>query len=484
MTPTPPDRPSQTDYLSLVDMHFVRTHRGFGMPIVMQGIWMFDDVVDDDTLTEIHQGIANGHLDRRVIRPYIPGARHYWARGASIAPIQYTTQAIPREQIVDWCNERAQTRLNPEHGIGWELSTARISDGGMVVSLVCSHALTDARGLISAVNAAVSGATGNIATNIKRKPLWSELTDALAQYWAFIVGSLIAFYRIFIQGSNRDEVVRFMRRNRVNALRKRRATTVAKSGKVAPNWSEATTIIDIIADEWDAVAAKSNGTSNSLFVCIVSNLLFSSGARGLNEHVTIGMPFDVSDGKTQELRSNALTMSTLTWKPRGSRYGELFLIRDKSREAFQKVAANVVPEEVRPAALPLATLHIVPDRIASKLTHAGSVADAIASNVGTLPDTLTKLGKYPVVSTAARAVHPRLTATQALAQDLVIDACLLRNGDHYTLSINGLDPVRFPNSRSLRNLAIKELEKWGLVPQSWESDQPGLGIPGGPSALF
>ncbi|WP_278314204.1 hypothetical protein [Lolliginicoccus levis] len=475
------------NYLSLVDMHFLRTHRGHGMPVVMQGIWMFDETVDETTLSQLHRRLAVGPLNRRVIKPLVPGARHYWAQGSSIAPIHYTRHAIPRDRVIEWANERTLTRLNPEHGIGWELSVVRIDDGGTIISLVCSHALTDARGLIAAVEAAVAGKQQNRAGLVRRRSLASELRDAAVQYWQFVLGSLLAFYAIFVQGTNRDEIVRQMRRNRVDALRRKRAATIAATGRIPAAWREATTIIDVMASEWDAVAARSSGTPNSLLVCIVSNLMYSSGAKGLHEPVTIGMPFDTSSedpGPGQPLRSNALTLSTITWAPRGSRYGELFLLRDRAREAFQRTSSGSIPEAARPAAFPLATLNIVPDRVATRLTSSSSITEAIASHVGTLPEQLTHLGKYKVASSAARAAHPRFPAVDALAGQLVIDACLLRNGDHYTLAVNGLDPVRFPTSRALRSLVIKELEKWGLVPQSWDSNEPGLGIPGGPSALF
>ncbi|MBD8506078.1 hypothetical protein HT102_06230 [Hoyosella sp. G463] len=479
--------PGEESYLGLVDMHFLRTHRGHGMPVVMQGIWMLDETVDEATLSQLHRRLAAGPLNRRVIKPLVPGARPYWALGASIAPIHYTRHALPRERVIEWADERTLTRLNPEHGIGWELSIARIADGGTIISLVCSHALTDARGLIGAVEAAVTGTRESVAGLARRRALGSELRDAAVQYWKFLIGSLLAFYTIFVQGNNRDEIVRHLRRNRVEALRRKRAATIAEKGKIPAGWREATTIIDVMASEWDAVAARSSGTPNSLLVCIVSNLMYSSGAKGLHEPVTIGMPFDTSseeDGTEKPLRSNALTLSTLTWAPRGSRYGELFLLRDRAREAFRRTSTSTIPEAARPAAFPLATLNIVPDRVATKLTSASSITEAVASHVGTLPQSLTHLGKYPVASTAARAAHPRFHPVDALAGPLVIDACLLRNGDHYTLAVNGVDPVRFPTSRGLRSLVIKELEKWGLVPQSWDSNEPGLGIPGGPSALF
>ncbi|WP_149361119.1 hypothetical protein [Lolliginicoccus suaedae] len=473
-------------YLSLVDMHFLRTHRGHGMPVVMQGIWMFDETVDETTLSQLHRRLASGPLNRRVIKPLVPGARHYWALGSSIAPIHYTRHAIPRDRVIEWADERTLTRLNPEHGIGWELSVARIDDGGTIISLVCSHALTDARGLIAALDAAVTGKQESRAGLVRRRSLGNELRDAATQYWQFLIGSLLAFYAIFVQGTNRDEIVRHMRRNRVDVLRRKRAATIAGSGQLPAHWREATTIIDVMASEWDAVAARSNGTPNSLLVCVVSNLMYSSGAKGLHEPVTIGMPFDTSGDEATgaPMRSNALTLSTITWAPRGSRYGELFLLRDQAREAFQRTSASTIPEAARPAGFPLATLNIVPDRVATKLTSSSSITEAVASHVGTLPESLTHLGKYPVASSAARAAHPRFPAEEALAGRLVIDACLLRNGDHYTLAVNGVDPVRFPTSRGLRSLVIKELEKWGLVPQSWDSNEPGLGIPGGPSALF
>ncbi|MCW4352093.1 hypothetical protein ONR57_02125 [Hoyosella sp. YIM 151337] len=480
------------EYLSIVDTHFVRMHRGHGVQVAMQGLWMLRDVVDEATLADLHSGLAVGPLNRRAVRPRIPGGRHYWARGASIAPVHRAPQPIRREDIVDWADERAQVRLNPEHGIGWEFSVARLEDGGMVMSLVCSHALTDAQGMIAAVRAAISGDTASVSDvpelPATRLSIWRELATACRQYWALLAGAFVAFYTIFIQGSNRDEIVRYLRLNRIDVLRRKRAVTLAKSGRLDESWREPATIIDVDAAEWDAVAAKSGGTPNSLLVGIAANLLFSSGARTANETVTIGVPVDLSElgtiaGRTP-VRTNELTIAPVTLRPRGTRYGELFLVRDTCRVAFAKAVAEKFPQDARPASMPTEILDIVPDRIAARLVRTTGLADAVATYVGELPEGLTQLGPYQIESTAARAVHPGLTPMAALESPFSLDLCLVRSGSRYTLSVIGVNPLRFPDSKALRSLAIRELEKWGLVPQSWDSDQPGLGRPGGPSALY
>ncbi|AEF42027.1 hypothetical protein [Hoyosella subflava] len=476
------------DYLSIVDAYFVRMHRGHGVPVAMQGLWMLDEVVDDDLLTEVHRRLSVGPLNRRVIRPRIHGGRHYWVRGASIPPVFYTPEPVAREDIVTWADERAQVRLNPEHGIGWELGVARLEDGGTVMSLVCSHALTDAQGMISAVNEAVGNQpVTQRPMRTKRHSIWHEFLQALRQYWAVLLGSFIAFYTIFIKGSNRDEIVRYLRKNRVDVLRRKRAATLARTGKLDQSWREPGTLIDIEASDWDAIAAKSGGTPNSLLIGIAANLLFSSGARGAHESITIGVPVDlseVSEVPEAALRKNDLTLAPITLRPRGTRYGELFLIRDKCREKFQAAVTEGFPQDARPAGMPTEILDIVPDRISARLVRTTGTADAVATYIGQLPQTMAHLGPYAIESAAARAVHPGITAIEALESPFSLDLCLLRNGNRYTLSVLGVNPLRFPDPQTLRNLVIRELEKWGLVPQSWDSDQPGLGLPGGPSSLF
>lgn len=474
-------------HLSLVDGIFLRQHHGHGTLTVLQGLWMFDEVVDKATLTALHRGLAVGPLNRRVATPRVPGARPYYLPYATIAPPRLEQAPVARSAVVRWADERAGITLNPEHGIGWELSAAPTDGGGMVVSLVCSHVLADARGLIEAVAFALDPDPRALPRlRAPRHRLWAEARDAAAQWWGFLLGSLRAFYFVFLVGENRDELVRFLRHKRMEKLRRTRAEVVGRSRRVPAGWQVPTTIVDIPAEQWDSVAARSGGTAHSLLLTVTANLLYTAGSRLAHESAQLGFIVRLPEGSGGPAvvgGSNPVTLALVTLNPRGTRYGELFQVRKRMREAVQEAVAGRTPGVGNPADLPYEALWVFPERVAHKILPDSGEYDGFASFVGDVGEGLTALGRYRVVSAAARAVQPRLTTAQALASRPTVHAWLIKSGSHYTLSVAAGDPAHFPDSRALRVTTIRELEKWGMSPQSWDSAEPGLPIPGGPSAL-
>ncbi|WP_062993324.1 hypothetical protein [Nocardia anaemiae] len=142
--------------LSVVDEIFLRTHRGLGTPIVLQGLWRTSDRVDSDLLCQVHAALRVGPLGRRVIRPRVPGARRSWRANTRAYPLAFTDGTIAAGALLEWADEQG-ANLDPEYGPGWRLSTAQLDDGGSIVSLTCSHALADGRALVLAVDDALGG---------------------------------------------------------------------------------------------------------------------------------------------------------------------------------------------------------------------------------------------------------------------------------------------------------------------------------------
>ncbi|WP_433758850.1 hypothetical protein [Nocardia sp. CA-135398] len=142
--------------LSVVDEIFLRTHRGLGTPIVLQGLWRTADRVDSELLWQVHAALRVGPLGRRVIRPRVPGARRSWRANTRAYPLAFTDDTIAAGDLLEWADEQG-ANLDPEYGPGWRLSTARLDDGGSIVSLTCSHALADGRALALAVDDALGG---------------------------------------------------------------------------------------------------------------------------------------------------------------------------------------------------------------------------------------------------------------------------------------------------------------------------------------
>ncbi|WP_433731286.1 hypothetical protein ACQP0C_05905 [Nocardia sp. CA-129566] len=148
--------PTVTGRLSVVDEIFLRTHRGLGTPIALQGLWRTADRVDPALLRQVHAALRVGPLGRRVIRPRVPGARRSWRPNSRAYPLEFTKGTIAHEDLLTWADQQGAD-LDPEHGPGWRLSAAALDDGGSIVSLSCSHALADGRALVLAVDDALGG---------------------------------------------------------------------------------------------------------------------------------------------------------------------------------------------------------------------------------------------------------------------------------------------------------------------------------------
>ncbi|MFE3293307.1 hypothetical protein ACFXGJ_21430, partial [Rhodococcus sp. NPDC059234] len=165
----------------MVDEMFLRTHHGFGTPVVMQGLWRTAERVEADTLARVYRLLAAGSLGRTVIRPRIPGARPRWRPGATPWPLDYPTGAIAADAVVAWADRVAGYPVDPEAGAGWRLAAARIEGDGTVISLVCSHVLADARGLARVLADAMSG-SATAPPPAPAHPARADLADAVRMY--------------------------------------------------------------------------------------------------------------------------------------------------------------------------------------------------------------------------------------------------------------------------------------------------------------
>lgn len=145
------------DRLTVVDEIFLRTHRGLGTPIALQGLWRTADHVDRALLAAVHSALRSGPLGRRVIRPAVPGARRRWQPTVRAHAFAYDERPIPVSALFDWADDLGYD-LDPEFGPGWRLAATRLDDGGSLVSLTCSHALADGRALVIAADRAIGGA--------------------------------------------------------------------------------------------------------------------------------------------------------------------------------------------------------------------------------------------------------------------------------------------------------------------------------------
>lgn len=401
--------------LSVVDEIFLRTHRGWGDPVVMQGLWRCPGRVEPALLEEVRATLAHGRLGRGVVRSRVPLARPRFVVDSSAHPIDYRT--IASSTLLEWADEQAALDVDPETGPGWRMFAAYLDDGGTVVSLVCSHVIADARGLISAIADALAGNT--------RPPTpdrdTSDVRDALALTTRVTWRTATAVAGLVRHPSRRREL------------------KSAEHTSAPPRVSCTRVIAEIDASDWTVCAARDGGTSNSLFLSVVAELARMDDT----EPVALSIPMDVrsSDGV-----DNAIAMVEVTVSP----HDTTGHIRDASRAAYD------TPPMSSPAGFPEELLQVVPDRLAHKLASSPGERDALCSNIGRIPETVRTLGPHRATGVATRAVHPHKLATHTR-----IFAFLNEFDGRFTLSLESTV------DHDLRNRTIDVLTRRGLRPRLW-----------------
>jgi len=469
--------------LSVVDEIFLRTHRGLGTPIALQGLWRTADRVDPELLRQVHAALRVGPLGRRVIRPRVPGARRRWRPNTRAYPLEFTEATITTDDVLRWADQQG-ANLDPEYGPGWRLSAAALDDGGSIVSLTCSHALADGRALVLAVDNALGGTgltaptaqpTRSFAKSItpEANRFGTALTAASAQGQSGANDPMLAPNAAAAISSTRESDLT------ENAWQNAPLGRVAAARVAASDWSDAwrqwsivvrgtfralrhgipdrptrtrgrgpsidertrvevapthSVIVQCPAADWESAAAAQGGTANSLFIALIAKMLWASGFPG--EAIDASLPVDTRDEPRVD---NDLAMTEITI----DRADAPATIREKSRIAYERRMSG-------PGGMPEELLQVLPDRWAYALAEGAGERDILCSNIGTLPDSLRTLGPHRCTGVAARAIHPDLTTDRLPRTRL--SGYLCRIADTYTLAIVSLDSTRIDSPETLRNL--------------------------------
>ncbi|MFC4125825.1 hypothetical protein [Nocardia rhizosphaerae] len=481
-----------TGRLTVVDEIFLRTHRGMGTPIALQGLWRTDGAMDPALLRAIHERLRVGDLGRRVARPRIYGARRRWQPNISAHPLDLGLP-IAEHAILAWADTLGAD-LDPECGPGWRLSATPIRGGGTIVALTCSHALADARGLIHAIARALAGLTEapvetdpvtGVSPRSSRdrdqaparpvpdprdaEPTRSSLSTSPPT--AASDGSSAAPTAEPPQGSPRGGTA--VRRPEPVSTKQPACATDSDWADARDQWrtilvgtaralrrgiphrppasdpAHATgrAVHSILrtfdATAWDATAAAAGGTPNSLFIYLVANILWANGF----PHSTIAASLPV-DTRDEPRVDNDLAVTEIAV----DRADTPATIRDKARDAYRRRMSS-------PAGLPEEILQVLPDRWAYALSKGAGERDILCSNIGTLPDSLRSVGTHHCDRVAARAIHPGLTAFPRTQ----LSGYLSRLADTYTLALVGLTGTD-PALRIALDRACTEI---GLRPEPW-----------------
>ncbi len=409
------------DRLSVIDEIFLRTHRGFGLPNVMQGIWRSSERIDRVELAAVHANLAVGSLGRRVITPRIPGARRRWAASTVSLPLDITR--IDDERIRSWADSRAEVDLDPEFGPGWRMSAAEMDGGGTAISVVCSHALADAANLISAVGKAFEG-TAPQQHLLRRSPEVSgvaDVADAVSLAFRVAAGSIRAVGGLILRREARREMRAYLRSSKSIPTHEAHISTAVFEIDVA--------------------------LTNSEFISLVTEIAVDLGE---TMPVSVNIPF-----RSKTPGANEISMATIDVSVGDS----LAHIKEACKAAFSRPAGA-------PSGFPAETVQLLSDKAAASLTASPGAARVLCSNIGALPDSIAVIGNHSASALVTRALHPAPHTTAEHSQTTTaLSSYLSTLNGRSTLALVATE-ARFAEILTERAAAV--LTRRGLPARSWK----------------
>ncbi|MEV0359262.1 hypothetical protein AB0H71_24720 [Nocardia sp. NPDC050697] len=449
-----------TARLSVVDEIFLRTHRGMGTPIVLQGVWRTAERVPVGVLWALREGLRTGELGRRVRSARVPGARRAWVRNVRGLPLTLYG-VLPVAGLLDWADARG-AELDPARGPGWRLAYAPLADGGAVVSLTCSHVLADGRALVLAADRALRGVAG--AVEVLPLDARSDWGDARRQWGVVLDGTARAGWERLRRGVSGPAAHRATGPLTAPALLQpvapvtqrsipRRALPADRGPRLrtSPVPPDTTATVTLVAQSplatWDSIAEEHKGTPNSLFVALIAHTLWELGHH--RDELTASLPVDT---RAEPRVDNDLAVTAL----RITRTDTPADLREKARAAYEYRMTS-------PAGIPEQILQVLPDRWAHTLAAGAGERDILCSNIGPLPASIGALGPSRCTGMAARAIHPGLRPDRLPRTRLSGYLCHL--GGEYTLALVSLEPER--TRAELSAALLRAAEPFGLPLTPW-----------------
>lgn len=269
--------------------------RALGHGPVIQFTWIYDRAVDLDGLQRFRRTLAHGLLGRRIERSPLPFGRHHWVAWPGPADLDVAGQAVRRDQVVAWTDAQADLPIDPEHGPSWRLAVQPLTDGGTAVTLVLSHTIADGVGATLSVADAAAGVSRDLAYPPPgRRTRRQGLREDLRRFARDVpeMGRAVAAAARLARGDR-------------TASRPPAATV--RPG--APGGSGPVTIpsltVDVRTEQWDDVAKRLGGTSNSLVVGFAAKLGRNLGWSADGAPAKMAIP--VNERVEGDTRGNALT---------------------------------------------------------------------------------------------------------------------------------------------------------------------------------
>lgn len=424
----------------------------------------FSESLDVETLEDHALDLASNPygLGRRVVRPRVPGARSRWYPSPELPPLRIETEAHDLGELSAMLDEEISAQPDPLRNCGWRMAAAPTEDGGTVVLTWANHAFGDARSILKTVFGPrdKSDRAAPVLTINDRPPAVNELSEVVLRLRRGVSGSLRLGRAAASAPWNPERSGEFALLNpTVEALRRRKRTVGTLSSR------RVTTLVSVKHEDWRAAAGERGGSSNTLFLAVLTNLLRGArDARGdtLEHPLRILLPVDVSEhlasaGLIDQSHSHTVIASFVNLPGGRPEHGDLRGIRAATKEAVL-AAVGSLPKtpSSRPAGI-VDAMNLLPNPLThriAKLVQAD--VDGVASNVGPIPDFVANVGNYIADEMYLLAAPMRTDLT----------GCFGRNGEYSTLSFVA-DPARLGPGGNLHDRVAEELDAWGVQATIW-----------------
>lgn len=450
--------------LDYMDETFFLDFRAQGHGPLIQLTWIYERDIDLLALEQFHHNLCKGLLGRRIERSPLPFGRPRWIQWTGRADIDVAKQARPRSEIKDWTYEQAALPIDPEGGPPWRLAVQPLLDGGAAVTLLVAHTVADGVGLAGSVSDAVRGVPRELSypeprARTKKQALLEDMRSFMRDLPA-VVKAMIAtpFAAKSLQRHVRPRFVPnggLLRRDCTDASLVPHGLNNEPVALV--RIPSVTARVDI--QLWDQRAEALGGTSNSLFLGVVSRLCESVGWVDSDGFANFTIP--VNERKPGDTRGNALTGVALTVDP-SSVSADLKGVRAELKAALSTL------EKVRgQVQAPLPLIPFVP-LVASRRSQGILLksANLTCSNLGDLDPAVNRPDGTDADRFDVRFMRYAGELTGAFLRDaggLFFPVCSGRVNNSLFMTISYVDADGTTTNAHLTELVSRALDDFGLT---------------------
>ncbi|MFE9575447.1 hypothetical protein ACFYO1_03605 [Nocardia sp. NPDC006044] len=278
--------------------------------------------MNHDILAKFHTGLLAGPLNRCVQFGRVPFARPVWSPSAGGNPVRVSTYSLQETEIMGWVDAACAVYLDVIGGHGWELAAAEVNGGTSVVSLVCSHALTDGHGLMAAVVLAARSEHRAGLGVAGRPSIAADMADAM-------------------RGGIREHARLIRMQARANrAARSAGGDDLARmpcERKRVPDLMRSTVAVQVGTESIERIATKHGGTPTGLMLAITANV--ARRTSGEVDALSVAVPVSFRVPNDME-SSNVMAIATVDLDAQCGRYTDLADLRQRSRIAYTRVSAG------------------------------------------------------------------------------------------------------------------------------------------------